>query len=89
MFGGQHTGQSAFDPGGSSGGSAPWGSDASGSGLARDAGLNDIGRGDRTAGYDDGGSQRAGLFDSSGDNGSDFDGDEVDVGGDYGNDDTA
>ena len=92
MFGGaQHTGQSAFNPGGSSSG-APWGSDASGSGLARDAGLNDIGSG-RTAGYDDGGSQRAGLFETPGDNGddgADYDGDdEVDVGGDFGGDDTA
>src|SRR6478736_6405133 len=65
MFGGgQHSGQSAFDAGSASSG-RPWGSDASGSGLARDAGLDDIGRGDRTAAYDDRESQRAGLFDSS------------------------
>ena len=81
MFGGgHHSGQSAFDPGGGQSGT-PWGSDASGSGLARDAGLNDIGRGDRTAAYDNGESQRAGLFDSSSDDtGYDSD-DEVDFGG--------
>jgi len=88
MFGGHHTGQSAFDSGNASRG-APWGSDASGSGLARDAGLNDIGRGERTADYDDSSSQRAGLFDSSGDGDNDYDGDdEVDVGGDFGGGDS-
>ena len=84
MFGGhnQGQGQSAFDSGGGSG--APWGSDASGSGLSRDAGLNDIGGGGRTADSGDS-SQRAGLFDSPpGD--SDFDGGEIDVGGDFGGD---
>ena len=45
MFGGQHMGQSAFDSGAGSG--SPWGGDASGSDLARDAGLNDIGGGRR------------------------------------------
>jgi hypothetical protein len=87
MFGGHHTGQSAFDPGSASRG-APWGSDASGSELARDAGLNDIGRGERSASYDDN-SQRAGLFGSSGGNDdNDYDGDEVDVGGDFGGGDS-
>ena len=49
MFGGHNPGQgqSAFDSGGGSG--APWGSDSSGSGLSRDAGLNDIGHGGRSA----------------------------------------
>jgi hypothetical protein len=83
MFGGHGQGQSAFDSGGGSG--APWGSDASGSGLARDAGLNDIGGGGRSAGADDG-SQRAGLFDSPPADDSDFDSSEVDVGGDFGGD---
>jgi uncharacterized protein len=82
MFGGHNQGQSAFDSGGGSG--TPWGSDSSGSGLSRDAGLNDIGGGGRTADYGDD-SQRAGLFDSPpGD--SDFDGGEIDVGGDFGDD---
>jgi hypothetical protein len=82
MFGGgHHSAQSAFDSSGSTG--SPWGSDASGSGLARDAGLNDIGRNDRTAAYDDG-SQRAGLFDSSGDSDTEYSDDEIDVGGDFG-----
>src|SRR5438445_532234 len=80
MFGGHNQGQSAFDSGTGAGG-APWGSDSSGSDLARDAGVNNIGRGGRSADADDG-SQRAGLFDSSpGD--SDFDGGEIDVGGDF------
>ena len=83
MFGGHHTGQSAFDPGGGSSGT-PWGSDASSSGLARDAGLNDIGRNDRTADYGDGGSQRAGLFDTPNDDDTVSDDGEVDVGGDFG-----
>jgi hypothetical protein len=83
MFGGHNQGQSAFDSG-YGGDRAPWGSDSSGSDLARDAGVNDIGRGGRFADADDG-SQRAGLFDSSpGD--SDFDGGEIDVGGDFGGD---
>ena len=83
MFGGHNQGQSAFDSGNSASG-APWGSDSRGSDLARDAGVNDIGRGGRSAdAYDD--TQRAGLFDSSpGD--SDFDGGEIDVGGDFGGD---
>ena len=79
MFGGHNQGQSAFDSGHGAGG-APWGSNLSGSDLARDAGVNNIGRGGPTADAADG-SQRAGLFDSSpGD--SDFDGGEIDVGGD-------
>ena len=81
MFGGHGQGQGAFDSGGGSG--APWGSDASGSGLARDAGLNDIGGGGRSAG-DDNGSQRAGLFDSPPADDGNFDSDDVDVGGDFG-----
>jgi hypothetical protein len=82
MFGGHNQGQSAFDSGAGAG--APWGGDASGGNLSRDAGLNDIGGGGRDAEYDSG-SQRAGLFDSA-DNESDFDGGEVDVGGDFGGD---
>jgi hypothetical protein len=89
MFGGQHTGQSAFNPGGGSG--TPWGQDASGTSLARDAGLGDIGRGGRSADADDG-SQRAGLFDTSSDDNDDNDldnDDDVDVAGDFGGDDSA
>jgi hypothetical protein len=79
MFGGHNPGQSAFDSGTSGSGGAPWGSDASSSDLARDAGVNDVGSGSRSAGYDDG-SQSAGLFDSPQD--SDFDDSAIDVGGD-------
>jgi hypothetical protein len=83
MFGGhnQGQGQSAFDSSGGTG--APWGGSAGGSDLARDAGVNDIDQGGRTAGYDDS-SQRAGLFDSPQD--SDFDAGEIDAGGDFGGD---
>jgi hypothetical protein len=83
MFGGHNQGQSAFDSG-TGADRTPWGSGTSGSDLARDAGVNDIGRGGPTADtdYD---SQRAGLFDSSPDD-SDFDGGEIDVGGDLGGD---
>ena len=84
MFGGHNQGQSAFDSGRGSG--TPWGSDSSGGALSRDAGLNDIGGGGRTADYGDG-SQRAGLFDSADAGDSDFDGGEIDVGGDFGGDD--
>jgi len=84
MFGGHNPGQSAFDAGGGSG--APWGSNASGSELARDAGLDDVGHGGRSASDGDG-SQRAGLFDSPGDDSTlDPGGGDVDVGGDFGGD---
>jgi hypothetical protein len=88
MFGGHNnTGQSAFDSGSSTG--APWGSDSSGSSLARDAGLGDIGQGGRTADSGDS-SQRAGLFDTAQDSDSesesDFDDSAIDVGGDFGDD---
>src|ERR1700761_4987085 len=57
---------------------SPWGGDQSGSSLARDAGIDDIGR----SGSDQGG--RAGLFDqASNDDNDDNDNDD----GDYGNDD--
>jgi hypothetical protein len=59
MFGPSHGGSaSAFDPGLS--GRTPWGGDASGSDLAREAGLGDVG-GSRTAAYEDD-TQRTGLF---------------------------
>jgi hypothetical protein len=79
--GGQHSGHSAFDQGSAG---SPWdrGSDLSGSGLARDAGVGDIGGGGRGS-YD--GSRRAGLFDSdsaSDDNDSqEFDAGDFDAGG--------
>lgn len=57
MFGGAHTAQGAVDPG--AGAASPWAdSNASGSDLARDAGLNDIGH--QTAG--DNGADRQGLL---------------------------
>jgi len=88
MFGGpQGSGHGAF---GSGSAGTPWGPSASGSDLARDAGVNDIGGGGRTAAADDG-SQRAGLFDTAqndADN-SDVD-DDTDGDFDVGNDsDTA
>ena len=86
MFGGHNQGQSAFNSGSSTG--SPWGSDSSGGSLARDAGLGDIGAGGRSSGYD-GGSQRAGLFDSpqgGSDSESDFDDSAIDVGGGFGDD---
>jgi hypothetical protein len=69
LFGGQGQGQgkghSAFDQGGQGG--APWGGSGSGGDLARQAGVDDIGRGGgggRTAAADDS-SQRVGLFDTA------------------------
>jgi len=91
MFGGgQGQGQShsAFDSAGSGGGS-PWGGNLSGSDLAREAGVNDIGGSGRTAAYDDrGGSDRAGLFDTAQNDADDGDyGDGGDFGGDGGSSD--
>jgi hypothetical protein len=85
MFGGQNQGQgqSAFDS--NSGGSgSPWGGGASGSELARDAGVNDIGGGGNRMADADNGSQHASLFDSAHGEDSDFGGD--DIGGDFGRD---
>jgi hypothetical protein len=86
MFGGgqgQGQSQSAFDSAGSGGGS-PWGGNLSGSDLAREAGVNDVGGSGRTAAYDDrGGSDRAGLFDTAQ---NDVDDGDYDDGGDFGGD---
>src|SRR5215213_5958112 len=84
---GGHSGGSpasgAFDSLTGRGEGAPWGGNAAGSGLAREAGLGDIGGGGSGFG---GASQRAGLFDSPQDVSevdSDFDdsGDAGDFGG--------
>ena len=87
MFGGHGQGQGhgAFDSSGSGGG-GPWAGNLSGTDLARDAGVNDIGSSGRAAALDDqSGSDRAGLFDTAqndtDDSDSDFD-DGVDDGGD-------
>jgi uncharacterized protein len=74
MFGGEKgQSHSAFDQ--PSGGGAPWGPSASNSDLAKQAGLDDIGRGNRTAAYDEPATERTGLFgsppDDAGYNGSD------------------
>jgi uncharacterized protein len=76
MFGGEKgQAQSAFDQQSGSGAAQPWGSDASGSDLARDAGLNDIGGSGRHAAHNDGESDRNGLFDvAQHDHGDDYDG---------------
>mgnify|MGYP001096344122 FL=1 len=60
MGGGQHGFGSATGLGNQGGGSNPWGSDQSGGNLARDAGVNDIGSGDRSAD-----ASRAGQFDQA------------------------
>jgi len=75
---------SAFD----SGGGAPWGGSAAGSGLAREAGLNDIG-GSRSAGTG-GDERRAGLLGNDEDDNDrgGFDDDDVDVAGDFDGGDT-
>lgn len=83
MFG-HHGGGSAFA--GVPQTDSPWGSDASGSDLARDAGLNDVGR----SAHND--TQSAGLFgdNDSGDE-SDLGDDDLDgdIGGDFGGSDSA
>jgi len=83
MFG--HHGGSAFAAVPQQGGS-PWDNNASGSDLARDAGINDVGGGGR------GGTQPAALFDNNDDADlvSDLDVDAGgDVGGDFGGGDSA
>lgn len=82
MFGGQQQGQSqsAFDQ--PSGGS-PWSPSAGNSDLAREAGLDDIGRGGRSAAYEPGSDERAGLFDVAQNEAGDADFDDGDFGGDF------
>jgi hypothetical protein len=86
LFGGQGTAHGAFDPGIGSG--TPWGPSSGDGGLARDAGIDSIGRGGGHASSED--SQRAGLFDAPSDNGdvddSSLDDGGFDVGGDVGGD---
>jgi hypothetical protein len=85
--GGQGQSHSAFDSSGGNSGS-PWGGNASGSGIARDAGVNDIGGSGRMA-SNDGGSDRAGMLDTAQNEtgeASDFDDGDVDGGGDFGDD---
>ena len=72
LFGGQHHSFGGFDPGASG---SPWSPSASGSDLARDAGLNDIGSGGGSGGR----SQQASLFDAPPGDDADFD----DSGGDF------
>jgi hypothetical protein len=83
MGGGDHQRHSAIDQ---PSGGAPWGgSDALNSDLARQAGVDDIGRGGRLASADDQDqSQRAGLFDTAQNDDPDFgdDGGGFDGGGD-------
>ena len=83
MFGGEKgQSHSAFDQP-SGGGGAPWGGNASNSDLATQAGLDDIGRGNRTAAYDEPATERTGLFGSSPDD-ADYNGaDGADGGGDF------
>lgn len=85
MFGGGYGGShAAFDPGLSGVDRAPWSGDASGSDLARQAGLDDIGT-SRTASLE--GDRHAGLFgnddqetsDDSFDDGGGFDGGDSDL----------
>jgi len=90
MMGGNQAKAGALDPGSSP--ATPWGENASGSDLARQAGVNDIGGGAGTAANSDGGgSRRAGLFDSSANDSAQSDDDDVgyedgdddsDIGGD-------
>ena len=88
MFGGQQQPhQSAFDqPGPGSG--TPWSPSQTDSDLARQAGIDDIGRGPRSAAYDE--PQRTGLFSDTNDvNDDSFDvADSGDFGGDPGGGDT-
>ncbi|MGP0091305.1 MAG: DUF2076 domain-containing protein [Xanthobacteraceae bacterium] len=87
MFG-HHGGASAYDPGHGVA-SSPWAGSASHGDLAREAGLDDVGRG----GGDAGGHDRVGLADTSDDDNNvadaDIDPDDGDFGGDDGGSDYA
>jgi hypothetical protein len=86
MFGGGDHQRQAFGDTGSERGT-PWGGgNDSGSDLARQAGVNDMGGGGRSGLLDSDSSQRAGLFDSSPDNDVAVDDNDFDVGGDFGGD---
>jgi hypothetical protein len=96
MFGGDHKPSAFGGPElGGSGGGTPWNPGARNSDLAREAGVDDISRGGRTAAYDEGdASRRTGLFDTAQNDAADDayapgDDGEFDVGGDFGGDDTA
>jgi hypothetical protein len=85
--GGQGQSHSALDSSGGGGGS-PWGGNVSGSGIARDAGVNDIGGSGRMA-SNDGGSERTGLLDTAQNEtgeASSFDDGDYDDSGDDGGD---
>ncbi len=80
LGGGQRHG--ALDPSAGNADRSPWGGDAAGSDLARQAGLDDIGRGGRLASADDQ-DQRAGFLDvAQNDDDADYDGGDFDSGGD-------
>jgi len=82
MFGGGDHQRQAF---GDTSSGTPWGGgNDSGSDLARQAGINDMGGGSRAGAFDSDASQRAGLLDSNGD--VDVDDSDFDVGGDFGGD---
>jgi hypothetical protein len=85
MFGHQGQAFAAYNPSGNA--DSPWGGSAADSGLAREAGVNDIGYGP----LGDRGDQRAGLFDSNDPDATVDDSFDVggDGGGDFGGSDTA
>jgi len=84
MFGGEKgQSHSAFDQPSGGGGASPWGGNASNSDLAKQAGLDDIGRGNRTAAYDEPATERTGLFGSSPDDGGYNGADGSEGGGDF------
>jgi uncharacterized protein len=85
--GGEGQKHSAFDQNAGTD-SSPWGGDASGGDLARQAGVDDIGRGDRLSSADQFQDQRTGLFDVA--QGGDADDGHADDGGGFdGGGDTA
>jgi uncharacterized protein len=98
MFGPHGGGAAAF--GSDAAAASPWGGSAADSDLARQAGINDIGRpardddvsGGRGGGDDASGGRSAGLFggddQDDADNGYDNDGDDSDFAGDFGGDDS-
>jgi uncharacterized protein len=80
LMGGNH--QSFGDSGSLAGGlGSPWGSDQSGGNLARDAGLNDIGKNDRDSNDD----SRQGLFDKASDDNNRSDDNDRNDDNDYAN----
>ncbi|MFZ1895987.1 MAG: DUF2076 family protein, partial [Rhodoplanes sp.] len=82
VMGPAHAGQGALDPGSAGGSISPWGGEAAGGDLARQAGLDDIGS-RQVGAYDDDSRDTSGDHDAGhDDDSSDYDDSDADFGDD-------